>query len=77
MRVLVEAACLTWIEVDTSTEQIDGAWVHALPENILLIPDAEVIVADPDTQELLTDDVRIHALRIAGAGPLPAPILRR
>ncbi len=77
MRVLVEAACLTWIEVDTSTKQIAGAWVHALPENILLVPDADVIAADPDAEDFLTDDLRVDALRIAGAGPLPVPALRR
>ena len=61
MRVLVEASCLTWIEVDTDNGMILAVRVHALPENIRMNSEADVVALEPDEQPTLTHDVKLRA----------------
>jgi hypothetical protein len=72
MRVLVEAACLTWIEVETDSGEVIAVHVHALPENVLRVPEADVVPADPDERLDLTDAIREVARGVASTTDLPS-----
>jgi hypothetical protein len=76
MKVLVEAMCLAWIEVDTDTGDVVRVWVHGLPDNVLVLPDPDVVAADPD-DGVVDDDLRQIAVEVAQTKPLPPPTLRR
>jgi hypothetical protein len=73
MRVLVEAQCLTWVEVDVDEEFVSAVRVHAVPENLSMSTTPDVIAADPEDQQLVTDVVRESAISIAANSKLPVP----
>jgi hypothetical protein len=73
MRVLVEAQCLTWVEVDVDEEFVSAVRVHAVPENLSMSATPDVIAADPEDQQLVTDVVRESAISIAANSKLPVP----
>jgi hypothetical protein len=76
--VLVEAACLTWLEIDTTSGVIVNAYVHALPDNVHVFPDGDVVASDPHAEAILDDEIRETARTIALTGQLPSTIdLRR
>jgi hypothetical protein len=73
VRVLVEAQCLTWIEVDIDEGYVSAVRIHAVPENLSLSMRPDVIAADPEQQQQVTDDVHERAISIATNSKLPMP----
>jgi hypothetical protein len=73
LRLIVEAACLTWIEVDLELSAVLEVRVHALPENVVVFPTADVLAANPDDESSVSDEMRDRALEIVGSTLLPEP----
>jgi hypothetical protein len=70
MHVLVEASCLAWVEVDLEQEAVIFIRLHALPDNVDVRRDADVVTADPEEASELDDLSRSRARAIASR-PLP------
>ena len=69
--VLVEATCLTWIELDTESELVRAVHVHALAENLRMNDEGDVLPLEPDEQRFVTDQMKRHARSIAQSARLP------
>jgi hypothetical protein len=73
VRVLVEAQCLAWIEVDIDEAYVVSVRVHAVPENVSFASSPDVVTSDPEKQQLVTDALRREAVSIAAKSRLPMP----
>jgi hypothetical protein len=73
LRVIVEAACLAWIEVDLDADAVIEVRVHALPENVAIFPGADVLASNPEREDQLDDEMRERAFTIAASAALPEP----
>lgn len=71
MRVLVEASCLSWVEVDLESETVVAVRVHALPENVRMSSTGIVLAHNPDEASLVTSEMTQRARSIASTARLP------
>jgi hypothetical protein len=73
VRVLVEAQCLTWVEVDLEEAYVVAVRIHAVPENLSVPQAPDVVAVDPEKLELVTPAIRTTAISIAANSQMPIP----
>lgn len=67
MKLMVACTVLTWIEVDTDTQEVGTAHVHNLPENLEVPKDDDVtsvLAVDPQQDSEITVRAAQAAIRI-------------